>query len=441
LIDHNHELPFNITHHLSSITYHQSPITRSPLPPYLARPAMKSIARLYKDAFSGIPRSIWLLALTQLINRSGSMVVFFLAVYLRDELHFDYWHTGVIMALFGAGSFVGVYVGGKIIDRIGHYPVMLSSLLIGGMMFIVVGQIHNFYWLAAGMFLLSALGEAFRPAGMVAISHYATPENYTRSISLYRLAINLGFSVGPAVGGILASVSYELIFWADGITCMLAALSIFLFLENTKKKEKKAGKVTEKPQANPADSPFRDKAYLVFIPLVCIYATAFFQLFTTMSLYYKDSEQLSESQIGFILALNGLLVAAIEMVLIYKIEKKRSPYFWIFVGALLLLISYVMLLFVHGFVWLIILTVIFSFSEMFAMPFMNTFMNERAAEHNKGQYASLYVMAWSVAQIATPLLATQVMDHHGYNTLWVVLAGFCLVVILLNRWMKNLAQG
>lgn len=401
---------------------------------------MKSIVRLYKDAFSGIPRSIWLLALTQLINRSGSMVVFFLAVYLRDELLFDYFHTGVIMALFGAGSFFGVYVGGKLIDRIGHYPVMLSSLLIGGIMFIVVGQMHNFYLLSVGMFVLSALGESFRPAGMVAISHYASPENYTRSISLYRLAINLGFSVGPAVGGILASVSYELIFWADGVTCMLAALSIFLFLENSKKKEKKSEAVLKKVKPNPADSPFRDKAYLVFVPLVCIYATAFFQLFTTMSLYYKDSEHLSESQIGFILALNGLLVAAIEMVLIYKIEKKRSPYYWIFVGALLLMISYIMLLFVHGFVWLIVLTIIISFSEMFAMPFMNTFMNERAAEHNKGQYASLYVMAWSVAQVATPLLATQIMGHYGYNTLWVVLALFAFLVIVLNHWMKSLAQ-
>lgn len=406
---------------------------------------MKSVATLYKDAFSGIPRSIWLLALSQLINRSGSMVVFFLAVYLRDELHFDYWHTGVIMALFGAGSFVGVYIGGKIIDRIGYYPVMFSSLLIGGVMFIIVGQIHHFYALAAGMFVLSALGESFRPAGMVAISHYSTSENYTRSISLYRLAINLGFAVGPAVGGLLASVSYELIFWADGLTCMLAGLSIYFFLDNKQHKKsgsEKESQIEKAEEHNKAkDSPFRDKAYLVFIPLVCIYATAFFQLFTTMSLYYKDAEQLSESQIGFILALNGLLVAAIEMVLIFKIEKKRTPYFWIFVGALLLLIAYVMLLFVHGFIWLIVITVIISFSEMFAMPFMNTFMNERAAEHNKGQYASLYVMAWSVAQIATPIIATQVMDHFGYSTLWIILAGFSLIVILLNRWMESLARS
>jgi len=399
---------------------------------------VKSIVELYKGAFGGLSRSIWLLAFTQLINRSGSMVVFFLAVYLRDSLHFSFGEVGLVMAMFGAGSFFGVYAGGKFIDKIGYYPVMMSSLLMGGLMFIVVSFISNIVLLAVGMFLLSALGEAFRPAGMVAISHYSTAENYTRSVSLYRLAINLGFSVGPAVGGFLAAKSYKLIFWADGITCILAAFCVYFFLSNVKTEKKKEQTEEEKHQSK-MDSPYRDKAYLVFVPLVCIYAIAFFQLFTTMSLYYKDVEMFSEGEIGIVLALNGLLVAAIEMILIYKIEKKKSPYYWIFLGALLLLLTYVMLMFVHGFVWMIVLTVIISFSEMFAMPFMNTFMNERAASHNKGQYASLYVMAWSVAQVSTPLLATQTIEHLGYTALWIVLALFAVLVMVLNRWMRVLA--
>jgi MFS family permease len=275
---------------------------------------------------------------------------------------------------------------------------------------------------------------------MVAISHYSTKENYTRSVSLYRLAINLGFSVGPAVGGLLAAINYNLIFWADGITCILAGLCVFFFLTNAKSnhtnEHSSENKEEKKAPLSKSDSPYRDKAYLFFVPMVCIYAIAFFQLFTTMSLYYKNEEMLSEAQIGIVLALNGLLVAAIEMIMIYKIEKKRTVYFWIFIGALLLLLTYVMLIFVHGFIWMIILTFIISFSEMFAMPFMNTFMNQRAAAHNKGAYASLYVMAWSVAQIATPLISTQVFEHFGYRALWVVLAGFCLIVMLLNRQMQ-----
>ena len=133
----------------------------------------------------------------------------------------------------------------------------------------------------------------------------------------------------------MAAVSYELIFWADGITCILAALCVYLFLKNHKEPPKEKQSDAQKAQSK-LDSPWRDKAYLVFVPLVCIYAIAFFQLFTTMSIYYKDVEMMSEMEIGLILGLNGLLVAAIEMILIYKIEKKRSPFFWIFVGALLL---------------------------------------------------------------------------------------------------------
>ena len=78
------------------------------------------------------------------------------------------------------------------------------------------------------IFILSSLGEAFRPANSAAIAAYSNPSNRTRSYSLNRLAINLGWGIGPAVGGILANKSFMLLFWADGLTCILASLVLYL---------------------------------------------------------------------------------------------------------------------------------------------------------------------------------------------------------------------
>ncbi len=397
----------------------------------------KSITTLFRNAYGGISRAVWLLSLAQFINRSGTMVIFFLAVYLKDELHFGLEDVGVIMGCFGAGSLVGVIMGGRLSDKIGYQTVMLSSLLAGGVMFLVMSAVNNYAMLCAGMFLLSMLGDAFRPASMVAIAHYSTQANYTRSISLYRFSINLGFSLGPALGGLLATYSYRLIFWADGVSGIGAAILIFWLMRN-RAPEPETDEDNVKAKSLGAISPFKDKAFLFFLPLVTLYAISFFQFFTTMSIYYKNSEMLTEGEIGLILALNGVLVSVIEMIMIYKIEKKGTAFNWIILGAFLLVISYAMLLFVHGLIWLLIIMVLVSFSEMFAMPFMNTYMNERSVRSNKGQYASLFGVSWSVAQIATPIIATQVMYHMGYSMLWIILALIAVAVmvgiVMLKRW-------
>lgn len=398
----------------------------------------RSVARNFKEAFGGLSRSIWLLSLAQFINRSGSMVIFFMAVYLKDYLQLGFSEVGTVMACYGVGALVGVYAGGRLTDKVGHRPVMVGSLLGGFALFVVASLTTSFIPLCIVLFLLSACGDGFRPAGMVAISHYSTPANYTRSVSLYRLAINLGFSIGPAIGGLLAAIDYKWLFWADGATCLLAAGFVYFYLrddiQNAASGSEEAGLVDRVAER----SPWRDRAFLLFLPMVTIYAMAFFQLFSTMSIYYKDHEGFSEAQIGAILALNGLLVAAFELVLIYKIEKKGSLFHWIIGGALLLTLSYVLILFLHGFLAFLIIIVLVSFSEMLVMPFTNTFMNNRSGKTNRGRFASLYVMAWSASHIFTPLLATRIMHDAGYEALWWVMIGFTLLVVLatvvVKRW-------
>lgn len=394
----------------------------------------------FSNAFGGLSRSIWLLALAQLINRSGSMVIFFLAVYLKDERMLGLAQVGTVMACYGIGALVGVYIGGRLTDKVGHHPVMVASLLGGFVLFLVASQTTAFLPLCVVMFLLSAFGDGFRPAGMVAISHYSTPENYTRSVSLYRLAINLGFAIGPAIGGLLAAIDYQWLFWTDGATCLMASVFVYFYLGSDSMPLGHSKQAVSNESVEVVRSPWRDRAYLLFLPMVTIYAMAFLQLFSTMSIYYKNHEGFSEGQIGAILALNGLLVAAVELVLIYKIERRGSVFNWIILGALLLTLSYVLILFLHGFLWFLFIIVLVSFSEMLVMPFTNTFMNNRATKANRGQYASLYVMAWSASHVFTPLLATWVMSELGYSSLWWLMIGFTLVVAVLTLLLQKMVR-
>ena len=125
------------------------------------------------------------------------------------------------------------------------------------------------------------------------------------------------------------------------------------------------------------------------------------------------------------------------MVLVYKIENRGKQANYIVAGALMLMASYLTLLFAGGFFLLLIITVVISFSEMFAMPFMNTWVNNRSVDANKGRYMAMYGMAWALALTVNPILTTQVISSQGYDALWMLLAGFALMVAVGIKLLDN----
>lgn len=389
---------------------------------------------LFRNAFGGLSRQVWLLAIVMFINRSGTMVNVFLTVYLTEKLHFSVQEAGLVVTMFGVGAIFGTWMGGKITDKIGYYPVQFWSLFLGGIMFLVMLQAQNFYVLCFYAFLLSSFGEAYRPANSASIADFSTPETFTRSLSLIRLAINLGWSIGPAIGGFLAAKDYKLLFWADGFTNIGAGLLVWAFLRSTKKKREA---VINEVVIDKKDSALRDRPYIVFILLASLYAIAFSQLFTIGPYFYKEACNLSEIQIGFLLGLNGLVVVLFEMIFIYKIEGRFRRLSLISFGAFLVVPNYIIFLITHNYIWLIAGIIFATFSEMFAMPFMNALSIERAKPHNRGQYSALYAMSWSIAQVSAPLIGTQTIAAFGFDTLWYILGSFGLIATFGFGALRN----
>jgi predicted MFS family arabinose efflux permease len=384
-----------------------------------------NIIDLYKDAYSGLSKKSWYLYIVMLVNRSGTMVIPFMTIYCTQRLNFSLTQAGFIMALFGTGAVAGAFLGGKIVDAIGFYWLQLGSLMTGGIMFIITGYLQTFYSLCAGVLILSICNESFRPANATAIAHYSAPENRTRSYSLNRLAINVGWAVGGALGGFLAAHNYKLLFWVDGLTNISAAIFLVLLLPAVKsvapKHERKI--ITEN------GSPFKDKTYLFFIALVVLFAICFFQLFTMLPVFYKIQWHFSEQFIGILMAVNGIIIAIVEMVMIYNLEGKKQPAYYIGIGTLMLGFGFILLNFFPAMqMSAVICIVVITFGEMFAMSFMNTYWISRSAENNRGRYAALYSMAWSCAQIIAPTMGSQVAQHFGFNYLW-FLTGLISVIV------------
>ena len=388
----------------------------------------------YKNAYSGLSRSTWLLSIVMLINRSGTMVVPFLTLYLIS-MGYSVSKAGFVFAFFGLGAFTGAFVGGKLTDKIGFYPVQIITLLGGGIMFFVLAQMQNYWLICLFTYLLAFINEAFRPANSTAVAFYSQPDNRTRSYALNRLAINLGWAIGSGIGGILANINFSLLFYVDGITNIVAAILIWLFLKPVAFKS--AGE--KHFETAGSLSPYKDKVYFLFILLTVFFASCFFQFFTNLSPYFFSELNFSKPLIGFLLAINGIIIAIVEMVLIYKLEGRRRNLDYIFIGILMVGIAFLMLNIPGmGPILALCMITVMTFGEIFSMPFMNSFWISRTQASNRGEYAALYTMAWSAAQTLGPLGGSQLAGHFGFKWLWFSAGTLCIAVSLLIRRLKKM---
>ena len=399
---------------------------------------ISSTVSLYKKAYGGLSPGTWWLSLVMLVNRSGTMVVPFMTMYLTQHYGVSIAKAGFVMSLFGLGAIVGALAGGKLVDLVGYYYVQLAALIGGGAMFIILGQMHSYVSICVTTFILAMMNESFRPANTVAIAYYSKEQNRTRSYSLNRLAINLGWAFGGALGGIIASFNYNLLFWVDGITNLLAASLLYITL-SPKRNTATEVKTKEKQRAAIKNSAYKDPGYLYFVILVFIFALCFFQLFTTIPVFFKEEFHLTVLFIGMVMALNGLIITFFEMIMIFKLEGSRPSLHFISLGVLLVGIAFLVLnVLPFNYAVIAVISVLFlTFGEILAMPFMNAYWIARTRQNNRGQYAALYSVAWAGAQTVGPYAGSLAAQHLGYRMLWYVVGSICFLLTFFYLRLKS----
>jgi predicted MFS family arabinose efflux permease len=368
--------------------------------------------RLYRDAYGGLPRAAWLLALLELVNRCGTMVIFFLTLYMTRELGFTVVQAGSVMSAYGVGSMLGTYLGGRLCDRIGAYHVQKLSLGVSAVLLVALQWPRSAWVLAALLLALAAFTDALHPANAAATAQICTPELRPKGFALHRLAGNLGVSVGPVVGGALAAVDYGWLFWADGLTSLLACGLAFVFLRS-------AGPHggTHAAPARPAVAALRNAPFLRLLPLVFGIGLVFSQFFSTYPLYLRRHYGLAESGVGRLIAVNTLLIVAVEMALMHAL-RRRSPSRVIAAGTLLLGLGFGLTAFGATVPFAVFSVVVWTFGEILTLPMLLTLTTLRSDPAAMGEYQGLTSLSFAVATTLGPLLATRLWDAAGPEWVW-----------------------
>jgi len=388
-----------------------------------------TLLKNYLKNFSQFSVEVKVLAITTFINRIGAMVVPFLSKYMMEQLHFTYGQIGWVMVFFGVGSFIGTWISGKLSDKIGFYKVMVFSLFTSGLIFILLQFLTTFYSFCFGVLLLTTVSDMYRPAMLVSLDTYATKNERTKALSLIRSSVNLGFMFGPLIGGIIITVlDYTFLFYIDGLTCILSILLFAIYV----KEKKLPFKLNSFKYLKEGNSILQDKPFLIHLVVTLITGILFFQMFTTLSLYYKEVFNFTSVESGLFLALNGVLILLFELSIVSYVESKNiNKLLMVAYGVLAMALSYLFLLIEHSIFALIAMMVFMTIGIMLTFPFANSFVKNRSLKKQEGKFMAAFTMSYSVAHILSTKTGMTIVTDYGYKTNWVFLTCLGFVGFLL----------
>lgn len=364
----------------------------------------------------GLPREMWVLFYTTLINRSGTMVIPFLVLYLTQKIGVTASEGGAALLVYGIGAIISSPITGRLADKIGALQVMKISLLGTSIVMLIYGFITNYYLILVFSIILSVINEAFRPANLSLISAVVMPTQRRIAFALNRLGINIGMSIGPVLGGFLILFDYQLLFYVNALASLAAGIYLILsplsaLSNNNSEKEE----LSTKLKLN--SSVLNDRNYLFFLIAITPVQLVFFQHIGGLPLYIVDDLKYSTATLGLLSAVNTLLIIIAEVHLnsiMSDMSYKKS----MFIGVLFAAIGFGTLAFAKDMIPLIIAIIVWTVGEMIFFPVSATYASELAPLQKRGEYMGYFQMTFSFAFSLGPWLGTVVYQNYGSTILW-----------------------
>ena len=375
---------------------------------------------------------IWIVIGATAINQLGMMALPFLLLYLVQHLHFSLTLAATVLVMYGISVVATGLVGGSLVDRFGAKNIMIVTLIGNGLVMFGFAAIHHYLTLLWMSALWGITLGLFRPASQTFISVLAPAHQQKVAFACYRLAVNLGMSVGPAAGGYLAMVSFPVIFIVNGFTNLLAGIVLIIGLWHFVMP--KIPNITKKLSVSFLKS---DKvllyALLVVIPVIMV----FYQHNSTLAVYLIKNLHFSYGFFGLLFTINTLIIVCFEIFL--NVATTNWSYRWsLSVGSFFVTVGFFGLAFVSSKLHVIMLAVVWTIGEMILLPGFSAYIADLAPAEHRGSYLSLMNTSWNVALMLGPWWGTLIMDHTSATVLWLVCGVWGMVsVVLFTRLARK----
>jgi MFS family permease len=341
-----------------------------------------------------LPPAAWILFFGTFLNKFGSFVVPFLALYLTRK-GYSIAQAGVAIGAYGVGNVLATIMGGHLADHFGRRKTIVLSMFSGAAAMMLLSQASQFPVILVLAALAGLTGEFYRPASSALLADLVPAANRVTAYSAYRMALNAGFAFGPATAGFIAGHGFFWLFAGDAATSALFGIvALFALPESGPSSEQKAGWVEA------GRTLLGDRRLHRFLLGAFGVALIFFQMNSTFGVAVLDSG-FSPKVYGLLLSVNGALVVVAELPLT-TITQRFRPASVIALGYLVIGLGFGLGVFAHSIPAFALCVGIFTVGEMCAMPVSSAFVAGLAPPHLRGRYMGTYGLTWTLAQVIGP---------------------------------------
>lgn len=375
-----------------------------------------------RASLSALPRAAWILYLGTFINRFGSFVVVFLVLYMTRR-GFSIQQAGLALGAYGAGNFLSSAAGGFLADRIGRRKTIVLSMFLAAITLMTLSQAQTLVAIIVLAALTGLTADLYRAAASALLADLIPAGQRLVAFTMYRLAINAGIAIGPAVGGFLADRSFFWLFAADAITSVLYGVIAIFALPEGRRGSKEEARWSVALQA-----VVRDRPFLTFLFASSVITFVFFQFESNFALHVRAAG-FPTSVYGLLISLNGLLIILLELPLTV-ITRRYRQHRVIAVGYLLVGIGFAVNVATATVPLLVISVILWTFGEMVSAPVSTAYVADLAPPHLRGRYMGLFGLTWSIGLMLGPSLGA-VIFAQSPTVLWVL----CGVLGGLAAWL------
>ncbi|WP_455351017.1 MDR family MFS transporter [Streptomyces sp. SYSU K217416] len=376
--------------------------------------SVASLRRAARESVAGLPRAFWWLWASTLVNRLGAFVATFMALYLTLERGYSASFAGLVAALHGLGGVASSLGAGVMTDRLGRRPTLLIAQSSTAASVALLGFMQHPAAIAAVAFLVGMTSNASRPAVQAMMADIVRPEDRVRAFALNYWAINLGFAISSAAAGLIAEYSYLAGFLGEAALTLLCAVLVFVKLPESRPERGAAGAKDEAEIG--LGTVLRDGRFMGVVGLSFLISMIFMQGSVGLPVA-MGAEGFSPSDYGLVIAVNGVLIVALQIPVTRFIEH-RDPQRLLVLSGLLAGYGFGLTAFA-GSIGVYALTVcVWTLAEIVNSPTQMGLVVRLSPAHGRGRYQGVYTMSWSVAALLAPLMAGYVIDRFGARWLW-----------------------
>lgn len=370
-----------------------------------------------------LPAPVWILFGGTFINRFGTFVMPFLVIYLTRN-GYSPAQAGLAVSAYGGGHLVASMLGGHLADALGRKYTIALSMFCSAAAMVALSQARGIGAILALACVAGVSAELYRPASGALLGDLVAPEQRITAFAMYRLAVNLGFAIGPATAGLLADRSFVYVFIGDAITSTLFGIITLTLLPHGLRHQTR-----DESAMTGIRIALRDRVFVRFLIATLCITWIEFQIHSTLPLYVVH-QGFTASTYGMLISINGVMIVIFELAIIAWTQRfKPQPV--IALGYALSAIGFALTGLAHSLPALAMTVVVWTIGEMIYAPVTGAFVTSLAPERYRGRYHGLWIFTWSVGMLLGPAFGTLLYER-AQPVLWIACATMGLVAAAMS---------